>query len=79
MSTRKVVAVSLTALVARINRKLRKQGEKLRRAYTESAQQEVGHYFVVDLNRNRIVNTDVDPEQFARELEVLQPWEALES
>jgi hypothetical protein len=31
----------------------------------------------LNLSRNFIVAKDVDPEKFGRELEVLQPWEAL--
>ena len=36
---------------------------------------DVGKWFLVDGSRNQVEQTHVDPEEFAKKLGVLQPWE----
>lgn len=70
------VSVSERALTQRINRKLKQDGEVLRRATAANAAS-IGDYFIVDLTRNSIASQRVNPERLARELGVLKPWEEL--
>lgn len=65
------------ALMQRINRKLKQDGEQLRTARTQQVETTVGHYFIVDMNRNAITTQRVDLEKMGRELGVIQPWEEL--
>jgi hypothetical protein len=41
-------------------------------------EQDIGHYFIVDVNRNAITTQNVDLETLGRELCIFQPWEELE-
>jgi hypothetical protein len=72
------VPVSTRALLARLNRKLRhedlmvKTCAPYRRGYDE-----LGDFYVVNTNRNWIAEKNIDLEDFAREYEVLKPWEKL--
>jgi hypothetical protein len=68
--------VSMRALIARINRKLRDDGEVLKAARSERVASSVGLFFVV--RRNAITTQHVDPEALARNLGVLSAWEHLE-
>jgi hypothetical protein len=70
------VLVSERALIQRINRKLKHDGEQLRRARGAQTEYSVGAYFIVDVMRNFITAQHVDLEKLGRELEVLQGWEA---
>ncbi len=70
--------VSLPALTARINRKLAKEGQQLKKTRGGRAMLDLGQYHIVDLNRNFIAHSHCDPETVGRELEVLAPWEKLE-
>jgi hypothetical protein len=69
-----VKTLSRGALMKRINRKLAHEGERLcksRRPWDG----EIGHYYVVDTNRNLVIAKDVDLEDLARELGVIHPAE----
>ena len=70
--------VSKPALLARINRRLAQEDGKLKKVRGERARLDLGDYYVVDVNRNRIVATRVDPETFAREIGALKPYERVE-
>lgn len=59
----------------RVNRKLAQEHEGLR-LYSKHPVTE--KYFLVDLDRNWLLDNKVELEAFARELEVLQPWEVME-
>jgi hypothetical protein len=63
--------VAQRALIARIDRALRKRGQRVR------ADRRGGDikYILVDMKRRAIVETDVNLEQLAHRLDVLQPWE----
>lgn len=69
--------VSERALLQRLNRKLRADGEVIKRA-RGNVWTTLGDYYVVDVERNCIAQHHVDVEDLARELGVLQPWESLQ-
>lgn len=72
--------VSERALLARINRKLVKDGEKLLRCKQSTrAYAELGDYYVVDTGANVILSKNCDLEETGRELGVLAAWEELEA
>lgn len=75
MKTSKKVPITERALVARIRRRLAKAGELLRR--TRGIDHNLGAYYRVNVDRNFVVATHVDPEALGRELGVVHPWEAL--
>ena len=74
---RKRVSVTMKALVQRINRRLHKDEEQLRKTRGARALLDLGEWYIVNWNRNFIVAQHVDPEELGRELGVLQEWEAL--
>jgi hypothetical protein len=76
MTGKQKVTVTERALIQRINRKLAKDGEKLRttRGHFEPS---LGRHYVIDLNRNFVVRKQFDLEELGRQLNVLQPWEDL--
>ena len=84
MPTKTYATVSERALIARINRKLAKQGEQLRRARATRdgnhliPDNNLGWYFIIDVNRNFIVHTHIDLELLGRELDALANWEKLD-
>jgi hypothetical protein len=68
-------ALSESAIISRINRALRTQGEVLRRCRESSRGfQELGRFYVVN-ERNFICQKDVDLDELGRELGVLRPNE----
>jgi hypothetical protein len=79
MMARRVVkiGVSVKALVARINRKLKPDDEKLHRSRSPRMVIDVGEYYVVRWPVGGVVLDHLDLEDYARELGVLQPYEEL--
>jgi hypothetical protein len=71
------VAVSLRALIGRINRKLRSDDEVLKITRGGRAQIDLGDFYTLDVRQNFVIERDVDPESFGRKLGVLQQWEEL--
>jgi hypothetical protein len=69
------IPVAERALIQRINRKLKPEGEQLRTARSQKVEQILGRYHVVDVYRHCVVLQDVDIEAMGRELEVLKPFE----
>ena len=69
------VGVTESALIQRLNRKLKADGAKLKTARSEGVERDVGRYFIVDVQRNFIAIQHVDLEELGRKLEVLKPWE----
>lgn len=74
----KASQVSRQALIARVNRRLAKQNESLRRCpenrrdyYT------LGDFYVLNLSRNLISAKHVDLEKLAKKLGALKPGERL--
>jgi len=72
------VRISRRALVQRINRKLAQRDERLKSSRGVRARQDCGNYWILNVRRNFVADRNIDPEQLARELGVLQPFEALE-
>jgi hypothetical protein len=68
--------VSERALIKRINRTLRRNGQKLIKPRSRHWR-DVGPYCVLDLERGLIVLENVDLEHLGRELGVMQRHEAL--
>ena len=66
--------VTERALVQRINRALALRGERLRAGRGRSVD-DLGDYFVVDVDRRAVVGKDITLEEYGRDLGVLQPWE----
>ena len=71
------VPIAKRAVVARIDRKLKHDGRMLKTLRGYKAQRDLGDYYVVDLDRNMIIETHVDPEAYGREIGVLEEWEVL--
>lgn len=79
MARKQFVPVTTAALIARINRKLKHDDEKLCKSRSEGAAHDLGEYFVIDASRNYVVTKGIELEEFGRELGVLRGWEALQS
>lgn len=65
------------ALIQRINRRLKGDGEQLRTARSSRVALSVGRHYIIDVQRNFIAHRDVALEALGRKLGVLQPWEQL--
>ena len=63
------------ALLQRLNRKLAGEDLIVKKTRAGRFAQELGEYFLLDFNHNRIVGKDVDLAAIGRERGVLQPWE----
>jgi hypothetical protein len=77
MTKRQKVPVTMRAIIQRINRALKHDNEMLKTTRGERLRQQVGDFYVLDFSRNNVLNTHVDPEKMARDMEVLQPWEVV--
>lgn len=71
----KRLEVSRPALMARLNRKLAHESQRLCAARSERERQNVGNFFIVDSHKNVVVEFHIDPVALARELGVLASWE----
>jgi hypothetical protein len=78
MPTTETIPVTMRALLQRINRRLAGKGELLKKTRGAGAREEVGDYYVIDVNRNVLMLKHVDPETLGRKLGVLQSWESVE-
>ena len=81
----RTVTVTLRALVQRINRHLKKDGEQLMKARERDKDRQgnyrqggFGPWYIVDFNLKGVIDVDIEPEELGRELGVLRPWETLE-
>ena len=75
MKTVTKIPVSTRALIARINRKLAHDNEKLCRSRSVQTQVSVGEYFIIDAMRNIIMHQHVGLESLGKELGVFKPYE----
>jgi hypothetical protein len=77
--------VSVRALMQRINRKLAEKNEVLKKTRPDRGEGvsqlrlDCGDYYIIDVDRNCLIQRDVDIEAIGRQLEVLMPWEQLAS
>lgn len=67
--------VSIQALIKRINRRLRKDGERIATTRGERWRPELGDYYAKDIDRNVVTQKHVDPEAWGRDLGVLRAHE----
>ena len=71
--------VSQNAVIKRINRKLDKQGERLKTTRMNSRDySSLGRHYTIDISGNFVVGSNIDLETYARELGVLQKHEEVE-
>jgi hypothetical protein len=71
--------VSQSAVVQRVNRKLKREMKALRKARGAYRAGFPGDFYVVNFKHGGIVQTHVDVEDLARKLGVLKPWEEVAS
>jgi hypothetical protein len=72
------IPISERAAIGRINRSLAREGECLHKARVPvSIWTTPVNYYVVRLQQNAIVTEVHDLEDFARQCEVLKPWETI--
>ena len=71
------VPVSEKAVCQRVNRKLRAEGQALKRSRGRYAA-ELGDYYILDVQRSCVLRLNVGLEEFARALGALQEFEGLE-
>ena len=71
------VPVSERALVQRINRHLRKEGQVLKKLRGERWHGDLGDYYIVDEHRNIVAASHVNPVALAQEIGVLAAWETV--
>jgi hypothetical protein len=72
------VPISERALLARINRQLVKEDQKLAKTRSEKAKVEVGDYYLLNFERNAILRMRVDLEDLGHDLGVLKRYEVLD-
>jgi hypothetical protein len=73
------VQITERALLARVNRKLNHDGERLKSCPASRASySELGDYYIVDLGRNTITAQHVDLLALALDLGCIKPYEELE-
>jgi hypothetical protein len=76
-TTRQHVPVTRSALIQRINRTLRKQDKLLKTTRGGEAIHDLGEFYVLDVQHNRVIDTQVDVEALGRKVGCLRPWEGL--
>jgi len=70
--------VSERAVLARINRKLKKDDIIVKKCRESSrAYLDLGDYYSVDFYHNRIIDMHIDLAQLAKDASVLAPWETM--
>jgi hypothetical protein len=73
------VPITERALVQRINRKLAQDSWRvLKKTRGARAIRDLGEFYVLDVNRNFVITSHVDPVAFAKKLGVLEAYEELE-
>jgi hypothetical protein len=78
MPSQKTVPVSERALIQRINRALKDDGEMLKAARSSRVAEDIGEHFLIHLSRNVVLQKHVDVEALGRELGVLEAYEHVE-
>ncbi len=70
--------VTELAVKRRINRRLAEKGECLRKCSSRSPWwNELGNYYITEMNTTRVIKRDVDLEALAREDGAMKPGEAI--
>jgi hypothetical protein len=71
------VPVGARALSVRINRRISREGQSLRRCRSARERASLGNYYIVE--NDAVSKTHIELEQYAREIGVLSPHERLDS
>jgi len=71
-------SITEKALIARINRKLKPDGQILKKTRGERAILDLGYFYVIDIYQNISLWTRVDIEAFGKELGVMKDYETVE-
>jgi len=77
-ASKMVVPISRRALIARINRMIETRNEQLIISRGDHAKTAVGHYWIKDTARNCVLKRNIDLEDYARKLGVLEEFERYE-
>jgi hypothetical protein len=78
ISMAKASCVSRQALIARVNRRLAKQNESLRRCPENRRDyRTLGDFYILDISRNAVLAKHVDLQKLAKKLGSLKPGERL--
>jgi hypothetical protein len=77
MKTLPTVPVTSRALLQRINRRLQRDGERVRAYRGGRSWSQLGDFYRFDTKRNFLCEGHVDLEGLGRELGVLKPYEGL--
>jgi hypothetical protein len=75
-STVEKIPVSEKALMARVNRKLAREGERILKSREGSRLRgNVGEFYLLDVNRNTVTGTHMELEHVAKEVGALRDYE----
>jgi len=77
MAKKTAVPISRRALIGRMNRALAARDEQVIISRGALAKDAVGHYWIRDNRRNCVVKRDIDLEDYARKMGILQEYERL--
>jgi hypothetical protein len=72
------VKVNNRALLARINRFLIRQDQKLIKCRSKRCRQDFGNYYVIDVKLNAINEKNIELDKLGSRLGILKPYEELE-
>ncbi len=67
--------ITMRALIQRINRKLAKEEQKLKKSRGLQMSYDVGDYFIIDTYQNNTAAINIDPVELGKEIGVLKPYE----
>lgn len=71
------VPVTERALIQRINRRIHDDDLIVKKSRSARMVQDCGEYYVLDWRLNGVILTEIDLEDYAREVGALQPFEEL--
>ena len=74
----KRIPVAVRAVVGRINRRIKRHGQRLVVCRNAQHRAEVGQYFLVSIETGRLVERGVDLERLARGVFALELWEEIQ-
>ncbi len=73
------VPVTVRAVIQRINRRLEKDGQRLKASrFATSYRADIGLYFIVSIKSGRLIETRIILEELARREHALDLWEEIQ-
>jgi len=72
------MTITTKGLIQRINRKLAREGQKLRTTRGMQMHIDVGDYWIQDISGNYVADKYVDPVELGRKLGVLGPSDVVQ-